>query len=207
MNTSHLILIVFWIIYYVVHSVLASSKVKRFSETKMGKYFRYYRLAYTLFASTTLILILLFQYSFYSPILIKAVSLKFFAVIFLMLPGFIVMAISIKKYFMLLSGISSVFTPKPQAELKVDGIHQYVRHPLYFGTILFVWGLWFVFPMLNNLIAVLILTLYVFVGIIFEEKKLIKEFGENYKLYISNVPMLIPSFRKGFRKKFKQNYL
>jgi len=173
----------------------------------MGKYFRYYRLAYTLFASTTLILILLFQYSFYSPILIKAVSLKFFAVIFLMLPGFIVMAISIKKYFMLLSGISSVFTPKPQAELKVDGIHQYVRHPLYFGTILFVWGLWFVFPMLNNLIAVLILTLYVFVGIIFEEKKLIKEFGENYKLYISNVPMLIPSFRKGFRKKFKQNYL
>lgn len=200
MDTSHLLLIALWIIYCVIHSVFASSEVKGFSENKMGKYFRYYRLAYTLFASITLVLLLLFQYSFYSPILIKSVSIKYFAVIFLILPGLIIMAISIKKYFMLLSGIRSVFTPTAPAELKVNGIHQYVRHPLYSGTVLFVWGLFFVFPMLNNLIAVLILTVYVLVGIIFEEKKLIKEFGENYKLYISKVPMLIPSFRKGFSK-------
>jgi len=39
------------------------------------------------------------------------------------------------------------------------------------------------------------------IGIIFEEKKLIKEFGENYKYYVLNVPMLIPSFRKKGIKK------
>jgi methanethiol S-methyltransferase len=60
---------------------------------------------------------------------------------------------------------------------------------------LFVWGLFFVFPFLNNLIAVILLTLYVFIGISFEEKKLIKEFGKNYEAYILNVPMLIPRFR------------
>lgn len=189
-----------WIIYYVIHSVFASSEVKEFLKNKMGKYFRYYRLSYTLFAFITLGLLLVFQFSFYSPTLIKSLPIKYLALAFLLLPGLIIMAISIKKYFMLLSGIRSVYTPTPPAELKISGIHQYVRHPLYSGTVIFVWGLFFVFPMLNNLIAVLLLTLYVLVGIIFEEKKLIKEFGENYRLYISRVPMLIPSFRKDFGK-------
>lgn len=104
---------------------------------------------------------------------------------------------------MLLSGIRSVFTPTPTAELKINGIHQYIRHPLYSGTLLFVTGLFFVFPTLSNLIAVALLTLYVLIGIIFEEKKLIKEFGENYEYYILNVPMLIPSVRKKGIKKIE----
>jgi methanethiol S-methyltransferase len=105
------------------------------------------------------------------------------------------MFISIKKYFMLLSGIRSIFTPMPASELKINGIHRFVRHPLYSGTILFVWGLFFVFPFLNNLIAASLLTLYVLIGIIFEEKKLKIEFGKDYEEYISKVPMLIPYFR------------
>jgi protein-S-isoprenylcysteine O-methyltransferase Ste14 len=92
--------------------------------------------------------------------------------------------------------VRSIFTPVPASELKVDGIHRFVRHPLYSGTILFVWGLFFVFPFLNNLIAVILLTLYLFIGISFEEKKLVKEFGEKYQAYILKVPMLIPRFLK-----------
>lgn len=106
------------------------------------------------------------------------------------------MFISIKKYFLLLSGIRSVYQAVPPVELKVKGIHRLVRHPLYSGTILFVWGLFFIYPMLNNLIAVLLLTAYVLIGINFEEKKLIQEFGEEYEKYISEVPMLIPNIRK-----------
>lgn len=105
------------------------------------------------------------------------------------------MLIAIKKYFMLLSGIRSIFQQTPPVELKVEGIHRFVRHPLYSGTILLVWGLFFIFPMLNNLIAVVLLTLYVLIGISFEEKKLIKEFGEKYEIYISTVPKLIPNFK------------
>ncbi len=97
---------------------------------------------------------------------------------------------------MLLSGVRSVFQPTPPVELKVEGIHRFVRHPLYSGTILFVWGLFFIFPTLNNVIAVILLTLYVLVGINFEEKKLIKEFGKRYQEYILNVPMLIPDFKR-----------
>lgn len=96
---------------------------------------------------------------------------------------------------MLLSGVRSIFTRVPASELKVNGIHRFVRHPLYSGTILFVWGLFLVFPFLNNFIAAVLLTLYVLVGISFEEKKLIKEFGKEYEGYIQNVPMLIPRLK------------
>ncbi len=102
------------------------------------------------------------------------------------------MLISIYKYFKLLSGIQTLFIAKPAPELKVENIHKYVRHPLYFGTLLFTWGLFFIFPLLNNLIAVIAITLYTVVGIKLEEKKLLKEFGSLYREYRESVPMLIP---------------
>ena len=195
MNTSHWLLIAFWIIYYVLHSIFAATAVKTVFKKILNKNYRYYRLAYSFLATIGLGFILLFQYSFSSPVLIHSLLLKIFSLIFLCLPGIIIMFISIKKYFLLLSGVRSVFEPTPPVELKVEGIHRFVRHPLYSGTILFVWGLFFIFPMLNNLIAVILLTLYVLIGIRFEEKKLLNEFGKKYEEYILNVPMLIPDFK------------
>lgn len=192
---NYFLLILFWIIYYAVHSILASTIVKDFFRKKIGKYFRYYRLAYSVFATITLIFLLFFQYSFYSPLLIRSVFLKYFSILFLALPGLVIMFISIKKYFMLLSGVRSLFIATPPSELKVNGIHRFVRHPLYLGTILFVCGLFFLFPTISNLIAVVLLIIYVLTGIVFEEKKLVKEFGKNYEEYILKVPMLIPGFK------------
>ena len=196
MNTFHWLLIFFWIVYYCIHSILAATFAKNFFRKHLGKYFRYYRLGYSVFATITLLLLLKFQYSFYSPLLIKSVFLKYFSALFLVLPGIAIMLISIKKYFMLLSGVRSLFIATPATELKVAGIHRVIRHPLYLGTILFVCGLFFIFPTLSNLIAVVLLIAYVLVGITFEEKKLIREFGKNYEEYISKVPMLIPHFSK-----------
>jgi protein-S-isoprenylcysteine O-methyltransferase Ste14 len=193
---NYFLLILFWIIYYAVHSILASTTVKDFFRKKLGRHFRYYRLAYSFFATITLIFLLFFQYSFYSPELIKSVFLKYFSALFLILPGLVIMFISIKKYFMLLSGVRSLFVATPLSELKINGIHRFVRHPLYLGTILFVCGLFFLFPTISNLIAVVLLIGYVLIGITFEEKKLIREFGKNYEEYISKVPMLIPHFNQ-----------
>jgi protein-S-isoprenylcysteine O-methyltransferase Ste14 len=76
--------------------------------------------------------------------------------------------------------------------LEQGGLHRYVRHPLYFGTLLFVWALFFVFPYLNNLLACIIITIYTLIGATLEEKKLVKQFGEQYISYKRQVPMLIP---------------
>lgn len=196
MNTSHLILIGLWIVYYTLHSVFASTSFKVLFKKYLGKCSRYYRLCYTLFATITLVGLFYFQYSFYSPILIKSLVIKYSSFIFLIIPGSIIMMISLKKYFMLLSGIKSIFTPIATPELKTDGIHRFVRHPLYSGTILFVAGLFFILPTLSNLIDVLLLIFYILIGIIFEEKKLVKEFGADYLHYMEQVPKLIPSFQK-----------
>ena len=204
MNSNHWILIGLWIVYYTLHSVLATTSVKEYFKIKLGKYFRYYRLGYSIFALMGLIAILLYQYSFASPALIHSVAVKYISAIFLVLPGLVIMLISIKKYFLLLSGVRSIFTPVATPELKVNGIHKYVRHPLYSGTILFVCGLFFIFPMLSNLIAAVLLILYVLTGIIFEEKKLVKEFGNTYINYMSDVPKLIPDFWKSKSEKIKK---
>ncbi len=113
------------------------------------------------------------------------------------MPGLIIMVICIKKYFYDLSGIQALQKDKPSVTptLQQSGLHKYMRHPLYSGTLLFVWGLFLFFPFLSNLIASVILTVYVLLGISFEEKKLFIEYGEAYRKYSKAVPKLIPKFK------------
>ncbi len=189
-----MILALSWIVYCVLHSVLASLEVKLFFKKAGNRFCRYYRLGYTIFATVTLIFVLWFQYSFKSFYLIHSLYLKYFSFLLLVLPGVIIMVIAISKYFKLLSGVRSLFMSNPSANLKIDGIHKYIRHPLYLGTLLFIWGVFFIFPLLTNLISVVIITLYTVIGIKFEEKKLLREFGDAYADYIKKVPAIIPKF-------------
>ena len=191
MSGNHYLLIVLWIVYYVVHSIAAATSVKEFFLEKW-KDDGLYRLIYSLFAFITLGGILFFQYSFSSPHLFSLNRLIFLPIILGVLPGLVIMFISIKKYFVALSGIRKVMGESEIVELKVNGIHKLVRHPLYSGTILFVWGLFFIFPYLNNLICVVLLTLYVWVGVLFEENKLMLVFGEQYEKYSREVPRFFP---------------
>ncbi len=192
MYSKYILLCTFWIVYCVFHSVLAAPRVKDIFKHRTGKFFRYYRLAYSIFATVTLIMILCYQYSFKSIYLIDTGMLRYVTALLLIVPGLAIMSTSVIKYFKLLSGIRSLYQPAPTPELKLQGIHKYVRHPLYLGTLLFVWGLFFLFPMVNNLIAVISITGYVLIGIKFEEKKLVSEFGRRYVEYIKKVPSLIP---------------
>lgn len=108
-----------------------------------------------------------------------------------------IMLVSIKKYFMSLSGIKTLVAEQPVAnELRIDGVHKYVRHPLYLGTFLFIWGLFILYPLLSLLVANIIITVYTLIGIVFEEQKLKKEFGIAYTEYQKQVPKIIPSFKR-----------
>jgi protein-S-isoprenylcysteine O-methyltransferase Ste14 len=56
--------------------------------------------------------------------------------------------------------------------------------------------LWLFSPMTVNRLAFLIgVTIYFYVGSIFEERKLVAEFGEAYREYQRRAPRLIPSLR------------
>ena len=187
----HLLLILYWTLFGLLHSALASLRLKAFLQRVAGRYFRYYRLVYTCLAFTMLILILLYQAS-QPSILLFSSRLVFFTGIPLAVTGLYIMGICIKKYFANLSGVD-VFTKKEQPMvLEIGGLHRYMRHPLYAGTLLFMWSLFLLFPYLSNLIACVVSTLYVLIGISLEEKKLVMEYGERYVLYARKTPKLIP---------------
>lgn len=70
------------------------------------------------------------------------------------------------------------------------GLYRWVRHPLYTAGLVFIW----LTPVMtvNLLVLNIGLTIYLVVGAIFEERKLVREFGAAYRDYQENVPMLIP---------------
>ncbi len=139
-----------------------------------------------------LLLLLYYQFSFKSSPLFASAITGWISLFLLVIPGVTIMLVAIYKYFRLLSGVRTLYQAKESAELKTGGMHTYMRHPLYAGTLLFIWGLFFIFPFLNNFISVIVITVYVLIGIEYEERKLIIEFGEAYKNYRLKVPKLIP---------------
>ncbi|HYF30544.1 MAG TPA: isoprenylcysteine carboxylmethyltransferase family protein [Chitinophagaceae bacterium] len=195
MTTAHYILALAWILYCVLHSVLAAGSVKAVMGKWLGKNARYYRFGYTLLAFVGFVGILLYQVSIESPLLFDPPAVVLWAGIALAAIGSALVMLNILKYFMQLSGVRWLTHENPSARLERGGFHRYVRHPLYFSTFLFIWSLWLVYPYLSLLIANVIITVYTLIGIGFEEKKLLIEFGEEYEDYRKSVPKIIPSFK------------
>jgi methanethiol S-methyltransferase len=80
----------------------------------------------------------------------------------------------------------------PQA-FAVRGPYSWVRHPLYFLTILMIWS----YPVLtaDRLLFNVLWTAWIYVGTFLEEADLISDFGESYRDYQRKVPRLIPWHR------------
>lgn len=77
----------------------------------------------------------------------------------------------------------------PSEDLKKNGLLGVVRHPMYFALIIALWCNTFT---ITNIMVNIILTIYVIIGTILEERKLVLEFGDAYVKYQQEVPMLIP---------------
>lgn len=109
------------------------------------------------------------------------------------------MAVCIKTYFYELSGIQVLDQKEQEVTLRTDGLHRFVRHPLYLGTLLFIGGIFLFVPLLSNLIAGLIILIYTLIGIKLEEKQLLLEFGDDYRKYSEKVPGLLPRLKSGIK--------
>jgi protein-S-isoprenylcysteine O-methyltransferase Ste14 len=74
--------------------------------------------------------------------------------------------------------------------LVTRGLYRYVRHPLYSAGIAFLW----LMPLMTtNVLAInAALTVYVIVGVVFEERKLRRKFGPAYADYAAVTPMFLP---------------
>jgi protein-S-isoprenylcysteine O-methyltransferase Ste14 len=74
----------------------------------------------------------------------------------------------------------------------IRGPYRWVRHPLYLFMIVLFWC----YPIMttDRLLFNVLWTMWVVVGTVLEERDLVEDFGEAYRDYQSNVPMLIPHF-------------
>ena len=77
----------------------------------------------------------------------------------------------------------------PAENLVVGGWNARVRHPLYLGLLLLVWG---AAGDARAAVTAGCITAYVLIGIRFEERKLRQLHGAAYAAYRARVPMLLP---------------
>lgn len=69
-------------------------------------------------------------------------------------------------------------------------IYAWVRHPIQTGILM---GVWLAPTMsMSRLLFASLMTLYVLVGLYFEERDLVRQFGERYRRYMREVPRLFP---------------
>lgn len=194
---AHFILGIGWLTYGLIHSLMASLSFKRFIKKQFGKYAAYYRIFYNLFATITFILILFYQFR------IEKIRLWPPSLLFTILGGSMagvglgIILAALRQYNLSeFSGLDGLRPSRKNSILKTTGLLAWVRHPLYTGTILLLWGLGLLDSSLGSVIMALCLSIYIRVGIHFEEKKLLQEFGNEYLRYRKHTPMLFPDLTK-----------
>lgn len=78
----------------------------------------------------------------------------------------------------------------PVPRFKTPGLYKIVRHPIQLGILL---GTWLVpVATVGHLFFASGITVYILIGLYFEERDLVKEFGNEYRIYIKRVAKLIP---------------
>lgn len=181
----NLVLLTAWILYYILHSLLASSIAK----TRLTFLEPYYRIFYNILALGGFSVLFFFQLNSHTPLLFRPVTV--FVSVPLILLSVILILMCFRHYdkreFV---GLSA--GKQDLQKLNTEGLNHYVRHPLYFATLVFLAGYFLYKPTIDNLVFSVISTLYLFVGAWLEERKLVKQFGSHYTAYKKRVKMIIP---------------
>jgi protein-S-isoprenylcysteine O-methyltransferase Ste14 len=182
-----------------MHSILASLSLKHRMEKKFGiLYHRYYRLAYVLFSASSFLGVLA------AVIFLPDKHFYTIPLPWIIITGIIQMAGALLVVYSLHQTGTMIFlgfsqAVKPGFENKTvpfitNGVFRYIRHPIYTGSLLLIWFIPF---MSRNILTFNIAaTVYILIGVIFEERKLEIEFGEQYREYKRHTPKFIPFLKR-----------
>jgi protein-S-isoprenylcysteine O-methyltransferase Ste14 len=191
---SIFILLLALAIWGVVHSFLASHLAKDLFRLKMGS-MDFYRLAYNIFAAISFLPILYLMATLPNQLVYQVPSPWNLVMFGGQLLSIILLGIAFLQTDSLsFVGLRQLFEKEKSGALVIHGMYKVVRHPLYTFSLLFLW----LTPSVsqNSLTVYIGSTLYILIGAYFEERKLLREFGESYAIYKKSTPMLIPGLGK-----------
>jgi len=78
----------------------------------------------------------------------------------------------------------------PKPEFQTKRIYRFVRHPIQTGVLIGMWAA----PTMSasHLMFASLMTVYILVGLFFEERDLVRQFGQRYLRYQREVPRFLP---------------
>jgi len=198
MTSGYLLLALLWAAYCAVHSALISISVTSFFKTVLAGRYRFYRLSFNLFSIITLIPLVVYSHSerFNSEPLFAWTG--YWEIVRYSLVGLgVILVVGGARHYSMFQflGISQIRKEAARSamtesgDLDDKGVLGLVRHPWYVAVFILIWT--------NDLNAAaitvnLVLSAYLIVGTLLEERKLVIEFGEEYRRYQERVSMFIP---------------
>jgi protein-S-isoprenylcysteine O-methyltransferase Ste14 len=208
-----LIIIFLFIVFGYTHSLLASEKVKIQFKKIFGELIAFYRMLYNLFSIISLYII--YELSPKPHIIIYDLQNPFDLII--LIPQFLSLAgvfwvfryICIREFLgldQIKRFIEKRYTTELDEEftLRIEGPYRYSRHPVYFFSITFL--LFRPVMDLFYLTFLICVVAYFYIGSYYEERKLVRQFGEIYENYKKEVPRIFPVklFRPYNQKKYAE---
>ena len=195
-----LIIVFLFSLFSVIHTQLASTRVKTRIRDKLKDQIAFYRLFYNI---TSLVTFIIFYTLSPKPdVVIYDLKFPFDIIIFILqvaaLAGFFIAGSQTDfKEFLGISQIVRYSKQKYDVSdldekqvLTTNGLYKYSRHPVYFFAILFL----ALRPSMDLFYLTFLLCMisYFYIGSFYEEKKLIRIFGEKYLDYQKSVPRIFP---------------
>jgi protein-S-isoprenylcysteine O-methyltransferase Ste14 len=196
---DHIVYGLLWLSFGTIHSLLAGNSMKDRLHPLFG---RGYRLAYNLFASLHILLVVVgSRYVFAQNVSgFEWPPMMHLFLTMAMWLGIVIMLIALCQYDLgRFSGLTQL-TASPGVggddevePLHLSGLHRYVRHPLYTGAYLFLWG-----GVRNEFDFATAIwgSLYLAIGTHFEEQRHLARYGADYEVFCKRVPALVPWRRR-----------
>lgn len=185
------VLILLWLLFFISHSALATTKAKAYFYDKLKDKIKYYRLIYNGISAFILLLIVYEIYTTLQTFFFEPTLLTFSLGFMIAIAGFLILHETAKSYN--IRAFLGFDTAGNESQgLNTEGVYQLVRHPLYFGIFLLLVGLFWIIPSEEIMLSVVMSIIYIVVGIEFEEKKLRNIYGQAYDDYAKDKKKFIP---------------
>lgn len=188
-----------WVTWCTVHSILIAPSVTSFIQCVFPQLFRYYRLFYNGLSFVTLLPLIFLTHNMQSGPVVFSWEGYATSGRGLLLVMALFLFISAARHYDMHSflgtrqaktGVTNTLISE-RNEIFEGGIFAVTRHPWYLGSLLLIWSIFYEYTFVECLVGS-ILSIYLVIGSLLEERKIIAIYGDRYRRYQQKVSMLFP---------------